>query len=217
MDGKPKRVVHVNLDEELLAALQREGNSRSGPAANEHVMVCADLGVILKHWTAELRAQLAQRVPSMDSLDTWDADQDFSCTAAVRVRAAIEEADAPEELTRAMMFDFTADGTNGTSSGYRMRELLGLLSAEVRSRLEQPGQQVQVFADVTPGHHRPELRGRNITLEVPVVLQVPRRQFPQVGVDVLGRLLAADAEAVTDVIGGQAAFPQCDGLNQSVA
>ena len=38
-----------------------------------------------------------------------------------------------------------------------------------------------------------------------------------VGVDVLGCLLMADAEALHQVHRGQPAFPPCDGFDQSVA
>jgi hypothetical protein len=41
--------------------------------------------------------------------------------------------------------------------------------------------------------------------------------FGDVGVDVLGRLLAADAEALHQVSRGQPAFPPGNGLNQTIA
>jgi len=41
--------------------------------------------------------------------------------------------------------------------------------------------------------------------------------FGDVGVDVLGRLLAADAEALHQVSRGQPALPPGNGLNQTIA
>ncbi|MOA57829.1 hypothetical protein D3C78_1820850 [compost metagenome] len=50
-----------------------------------------------------------------------------------------------------------------------------------------------------------------------VIFEVFRRVLVDVGVDVLRRLLAADAEALHQVIRGQAAFPPGHGLDQTIA
>jgi hypothetical protein len=43
------------------------------------------------------------------------------------------------------------------------------------------------------------------------------RMLGDVGIDVLGCLLTADAETLHQVSRGQPAFPPCDGFNQSIA
>ncbi|MNO77081.1 hypothetical protein D3C76_681790 [compost metagenome] len=56
----------------------------------------------------------------------------------------------------------------------------------------------------------------NVALQVLVVDQIFGRMLIDVGVDVLGGLLAADAEALHQMIRRQASFPPSDSFNQLV-
>ena len=68
-------------------------------------------------------------------------------------------------------------------------------------------QQILVFTGVAGGDHRPETGRWHIAFKVAIVNQIVRRQFPQVGVDILGSLLSPNAETVADMIGGEPSFP----------
>ncbi|MNN40710.1 hypothetical protein D3C81_1547930 [compost metagenome] len=78
-------------------------------------------------------------------------------------------------------------------------------------------EQVQVGAGTVIDEQRLELPRRYVAFDLLVVHQVFRRVVVDVGVDVLRRLLTADAEALHQVIGGQAAFPPGHGLDQAIA
>ena len=62
-----------------------------------------------------------------------------------------------------------------------------------------------------------ELLTRYIALALLVICQVSGRMFIDVGIDVLGCLLAADIEGVAQVIGSQPAFPLQHYLQQAKA
>ncbi|MDT4831952.1 hypothetical protein FQZ97_654840 [compost metagenome] len=78
-------------------------------------------------------------------------------------------------------------------------------------------EQVQIGAGAVVDEQRLESAARYVPLQMLVVFQVLRRVFVDVGVDVFRRLLAADAEALHQVIGGQTAFPPGHRLDQAVA
>lgn len=89
--------------------------------------------------------------------------------------------------------------------------------------LDMPGalmvlvEQVQVGAGAVVYEQRLEAAARDVPLQMLVIFQVLRRVFVDVGVDVLRRLLTADAEALHQVIGGQAALSPGHGLDQVIA
>ncbi|MNE59624.1 hypothetical protein D3C80_1547320 [compost metagenome] len=78
-------------------------------------------------------------------------------------------------------------------------------------------EQVQVGAGAVIDEQRLELLAWHVALEVLVVVEVAGGVLAQVAVDVLRGLLAADAETLHQVPGGQAAFPPGHGFDQAIA
>ena len=92
-------------------------------------------------------------------------------------------------------------------------------SVDVRGALIVLVEQVQVGAGAgaVVDEQRLEMLARHIALELLVICQVFGRMFGDVRVDVLRRLLAADAKALHQVARGQPAFPPGNGLDQVIA
>ncbi|MNO66851.1 hypothetical protein D3C76_576500 [compost metagenome] len=88
---------------------------------------------------------------------------------------------------------------------------------DVRGPLIVLIKQVQVGAGAVVDEQRLELLAWYIALELLVICQVFGRMFGDVGIDVLRRLLAADAKALHQVARGQPAFPPGNGLDQTIA
>src|SRR5690606_10119369 len=65
--------------------------------------------------------------------------------------------------------------------------------------------------------HRAEGGGRAVALQVADVFQVAGAVLGQVGVDVLGGLLPADAKGTHQVVGRESALPQTDDFDQAVS
>lgn len=78
-------------------------------------------------------------------------------------------------------------------------------------------QQVQIGASAVVNEPRPEMLARDIALYLLVICKVFGRMFVDVGVDVLGGLLAANAEALHQMPCGQPAFLPGNGLDQTIA
>ncbi|MNR28602.1 hypothetical protein D3C85_1459310 [compost metagenome] len=88
---------------------------------------------------------------------------------------------------------------------------------DMRGALVVLVEQVEVGVRAVVDEQGAELPARDVALQVLVICQVFGRMFADVGVDVLGRLLAADAEALHQVVGGQAPLPPDHRLDQAVA
>ncbi|MCY1370565.1 hypothetical protein D9M69_576630 [compost metagenome] len=78
-------------------------------------------------------------------------------------------------------------------------------------------EQVQVRTRTVVDEQRFEMLAGDVALEVFVVLEIPWRVGGNVRVDVLRGLLATDAEALHQVVGGQTPFPPGHGFDQSIA
>ncbi|MCY1421098.1 hypothetical protein D9M71_367420 [compost metagenome] len=88
---------------------------------------------------------------------------------------------------------------------------------DMRGALMVLVEQVQIGAGAVVDEQRLEASARDVPFQMLVIFEVLRRVFADVGVDVLRRLLAADAEALHQVIGGQAALPPGHCLDQAIA
>ena len=77
--------------------------------------------------------------------------------------------------------------------------------------------QVQIGTGAVVNEQRFEVLAGYVAFALLVICQVSGRMFIDVGVDVLGRLLTADAEALDQVPRGQPAFPPGDSLDQAIA
>ncbi|MNC47158.1 hypothetical protein D3C75_962040 [compost metagenome] len=78
-------------------------------------------------------------------------------------------------------------------------------------------EQVQIGAGAVVDEQWRERLAGHVAFYFFVICKVFRRMFRDVGVDVLGRLLTADTEALHQVSRGQTAFPPGDGLDQTIA
>ncbi|MNH39396.1 hypothetical protein D3C79_1005600 [compost metagenome] len=78
-------------------------------------------------------------------------------------------------------------------------------------------QQLQIGIGAVVDEQRLELLAGYITLQLLVICKVFRRMLADVGIDVLGGLLAADAKALHQVARGQAALPPGHGFDQAIA
>ncbi|MNQ65458.1 hypothetical protein D3C85_799130 [compost metagenome] len=78
-------------------------------------------------------------------------------------------------------------------------------------------EQVKVGVAAVVDEQRTELFARDVALQVLVICQVFGRVFADIGIDVLGCLLPADAETLHQMVGGQAPLPPDHRLDQAVA
>lgn len=76
---------------------------------------------------------------------------------------------------------------------------------------------VQVGTGAVVDKQWSELLARHIPLQMLVIFQVLRSVFIDIGVDVLGRLLTANAKALHQVVRGQPTLPPGHRLDEAIA
>src|SRR5690606_27254286 len=73
-------------------------------------------------------------------------------------------------------------------------------------------QQIHVLTHYATSNNWTKLSSRYVALKMTIVNKIVWCQFPQIGIDILGGLLATYAKTVTDVVCGQPTFPQGNSL-----